>query len=223
MALSIHSSVSVILQSRRHCWQSVGQRGARSPGGEEVRLVHLEQLQFKSDLSYGPNGTEDSALVVPLYHMWMRLHSIEPNSTVRNPLNSICRLRLEQQPLQQNLCRVVSIVWSRCFLKFFGGPRFVDAITQTGKRQLTTAVKQRNWLQDLLIGFLSITEKLEQALIPADPNPNYVYQSAAMEMIDLRDINTRLNYALVDYIVNNDEQLKDIFHTGDDSVVSKNK
>lgn len=44
-----------------------------------------------------------------------------------------------------------------------------------------------------------------------------------MDMINLRDINTRLNYALVDYIVNNDEQLKDIFQTGDNAVVSKNK
>ncbi|XP_017864138.1 PREDICTED: uncharacterized protein LOC108614493 isoform X1 [Drosophila arizonae] len=216
-------SVSAILQSRRHCWQSVGRRGARYPGGEEARLVHLEQLQLKSDLPYGPNSTEDSTLVVPLYHMWMRLHSIEPNSTVSNPLYSICRLRLEQQSLQQNLCRVVSILWNRCFLKFCGGPQFVDAITQTAKAQLTTAIKKRNWLQDLVFGFLSITEKLEQALIPVNPNLRYAYQSAAMEMINLRDINTRLNYALVDYIVNNDEQLKDIFQTGHDAVVSKNK
>lgn len=154
--LPIHSSVSTILQSRRHCWQSVGRRRARYPGGEEARLVHLEQLQLQSDLPYGPNSTEDSTLVVPLYHMWMRLHSIEPNSTVSNPLYSIYRLRLEQQSLQQNLCRVVSILWNRCFLKFCRGPQFVDAITQTGNPQLTTAIKKRNWLQNLVFGFLSV-------------------------------------------------------------------
>lgn len=134
----------------------MGPRGERFPGGEEPRLVHLEQLQLKSDLPYGPHSTEDSPLVVPLFHMWMRLHSIEPKSTVSNPLYSIYRLRLEQQSLQQNLCRAVSIVWNRCFLKFFAGPQFVDAFTQTGTRQLTTAIKKRNWWQDLIFGFLSV-------------------------------------------------------------------
>lgn len=140
--LSSHNSAYTILQSHRHCWQRVRQREVRYSGGEE---------QDKLD-SQGSNCT----VVVPLFNMWMRLHSIKPSSTIINPLNGVCRLQLERQPLQQNLCWVISILWNKFYQRVFSTAQFVDAATQTLNRKQAKANRKQNWWQNLALRFQGV-------------------------------------------------------------------
>ncbi|XP_064553066.1 uncharacterized protein LOC135438622 [Drosophila montana] len=164
-----------------------------------------------------PGGQEpqhcnsNSNCVVPLLHIWLRLHLLSPHSTSSSQLRDVHRLRLEQRPLLQNLRQIVSMLWKRFCRMAFPVSGVADTARHGMMRNPTRAVQSQreSWIQYLVKIFKSISKKLELALVPSGRKLTYENTSAAMELMNISVISEQLNSLLIDYMVNNDVYLMD--------------
>ncbi|XP_030562280.1 uncharacterized protein LOC115763725 isoform X1 [Drosophila novamexicana] len=186
-------------RNRRHCLDP----DERHSGGQEPQHCRSSRASHQPAV--------DSNHVVPLLHIWLRLHSLTPHSTTSGQLRNVYRLRLEQRPLLQNLRQIVSVHWKRLCRRAFPVSEVADNTRHPMKRNPARVVQSQreNWIQYLVQIFTSISKSLEQALVPAGRKFTYENTSAAMELLDIRIISEQLNSLLIDYMVNNDVYLMD--------------
>ncbi|KAH8420861.1 hypothetical protein KR222_006949 [Zaprionus bogoriensis] len=153
-----------------------------------------------------------SRCIVPLLHIWLRLNNnhYSAGSAYFNRMRLRCshRLRLEQRSLLQNMCLALTIYCRECYQSFFPAARVsASSVGTQTERKLTSAfyIKQD---QSKPIGiyfvkkvFLWISKILETALVAAGSTPRYINTSAAMELLDLGSMYEELNSALIDHLV----------------------